>query len=274
MTSFGVIIVHGRDDWQFSTTLASALIERGISARLPGGETEIGRDGFVFVLSRGLDPFWVATFTTYPELLPFVVVPIDDSPVPLPLRDAPLIEGRGVPVPEIANAIQRAFAAVLPLPPEELATPPSGELGALRRAATVFISYAREDSDNAVWLHGRLRADGFEAWMDKANLGPGQQWEYEIRKAIRSAAAVLICLSRSAVDKFGYFQKEISLALDIADEAPEGRAFIIPIRLDDCVIPERLRRWQWADGVGIHSYGKIVDTLDGILKSRFSGRRS
>jgi hypothetical protein len=36
-------------------------------------------------------------------------------------------------------------------------------------------------------------------------------------------------------------------ALDVACEQPEGVAFLIPVRLEECEIPERLNRWQWVD---------------------------
>ena len=47
------------------------------------------------------------------------------------------------------------------------------------------------------------------------------------------------------VTKQGFVQKEIRFALDIADEHPPGRIFIIPVRLVDCDVPDRLKKWQW-----------------------------
>jgi formylglycine-generating enzyme required for sulfatase activity len=35
--------------------------------------------------------------------------------------------------------------------------------------------------------------------------------------------------------------------LNIADEKPEGTIFVIPLRLDECVVPRRLRSWQYAE---------------------------
>jgi hypothetical protein len=49
------------------------------------------------------------------------------------------------------------------------------------------------------------------------------------------------------VSRAGYVQKEIGFALDVAEEQPEGALFLIPVRLEECDVPERLRRWQWAD---------------------------
>jgi hypothetical protein len=47
--------------------------------------------------------------------------------------------------------------------------------------------------------------------------------------------------------KQGFVQKEIRFALDIADENPPGRIFIIPVRLVDCDVPDCLKKWQWVN---------------------------
>ena len=52
------------------------------------------------------------------------------------------------------------------------------------------------------------------------------------------ADVVIVCLSDHSITKQGFVQKEIRFALDIADEHPPGRIFIIPVRLVDCDVPE------------------------------------
>jgi len=46
------------------------------------------------------------------------------------------------------------------------------------------------------------------------------------------------------------FHKELRLALDTAEEKPEGTIFIIPIRLDICDVPVRLSQYQYVDFFG------------------------
>lgn len=53
------------------------------------------------------------------------------------------------------------------------------------------------------------------------------------------------------MDRDGYLHKEIGLALDAAEQKREGTIFIVPVRLDDCKIPERLARYQWATPFGM-----------------------
>jgi hypothetical protein len=83
-------------------------------------------------------------------------------------------------------------------------------------------------------------SDGISPWLDEIDLLPGQKWRDEIPKAVRSSHAILICLSSQAVNKEGYIQKEIVYALDVAQEKPEGTIFLIPIRLEECDVPERI----------------------------------
>jgi hypothetical protein len=49
------------------------------------------------------------------------------------------------------------------------------------------------------------------------------------------------------VTKEGYIQRELKFVLDIALEKPEGTIFVVPLRLDDCTLPRRLRSWQYVD---------------------------
>jgi len=42
-----------------------------------------------------------------------------------------------------------------------------------------------------------LKAEGFEPWMDKKDLIPGQNWQREIPLALKASALVLIFLSRN-----------------------------------------------------------------------------
>jgi len=59
---------------------------------------------------------------------------------------------------------------------------------------------------------------------------------------VRAVDVVLVCLSRSSVDRPGYAQKEIKPALDAADEQPESSIFPIPVKLEECPMPDRLSR--------------------------------
>jgi hypothetical protein len=82
--------------------------------------------------------------------------------------------------------------------------------------------------------------------LDKEKLLPGADWELEIRRAVREADVVVVCLSKQ-FNQAGFRQKEVRIALDTAMEKPEGDIFIIPARLEECETLESLSKWQWVD---------------------------
>lgn len=113
---------------------------------------------------------------------------------------------------------------------------------------SVFICHAKEDKERVRELTHFLDAQGFSTWLDEQQLLPGQEWELEIERAIRSAAAFVACLSKISVSKIGYVQKEQKFALNVALHMPPGSTFIIPCKLTpDVVIPEALQQWQALD---------------------------
>ena len=115
-----------------------------------------------------------------------------------------------------------------------------------KRPLKVFLCHAHADRDTVRELYTRLTKDGVDAWLDKEKLLPGQDWELEIRKAVREADVVMVCLSKQ-FNQAGFRQKEVRLALDTAMEQPEGEIFIIPARLEECDNLESLSKWQWVD---------------------------
>jgi uncharacterized protein (TIGR02646 family) len=143
-----------------------------------------------------------------------------------------------------------------------------------KRLLSIFLCHTSGDKPLVRGLNRRLVADGFDAWLDEEKLMPGQDWDLEIRKAVRSSDTVVVCLSNGSITKEGYVQKEIRLALDIADEKPEGTIFLIPVRLEECEVPDRLRKWQWVNLFDEAGYGKLIRALrthaqiKGLLGSR------
>ncbi len=113
--------------------------------------------------------------------------------------------------------------------------------------AHVFLSYAAEDRVMASSVYARLADAGISVWMDTMNLLPGQSWEGEIVRAIRTSRLFLTCLSERAVAKRGFVQSELKRALKILETVPSSEVFIIPVRFDSCSIPTELEAYQWLD---------------------------
>jgi hypothetical protein len=118
----------------------------------------------------------------------------------------------------------------------------------VNRKLHVFLCHASQDKPVVRELYQRFGAEGWiDPWLDEEKLLPGQDWDLEIEKAVEAADAVIVCVSNRSVTKEGYVQKEIRKVLDIALEKPEESIFIIPLRLDECELPRRLRAWHYVD---------------------------
>lgn len=125
----------------------------------------------------------------------------------------------------------------------------------------VFLCHSSTDKPIVRDLYRRLKSEGLRPWLDEEDLLAGQAWEQEIPKAIRNSDIVIVCLSCRAVTKTGYVQKEIKFGLDIADEQPDGAIFLVPVRLEKCEIPERLRRWHCVNLFEEEGYDKLLRAL-------------
>jgi cold shock CspA family protein len=99
---------------------------------------------------------------------------------------------------------------------------------------SVFISYAKEDQHAAVRLYRALKDAGVNPWLDIFDLVPGQLWAREIEKAISHSSYFIAIQSSRSVGKRGHVQKELRRALEIAEEYPEDKLYIIPVRLEEC----------------------------------------
>jgi len=129
------------------------------------------------------------------------------------------------------------------------------------RQLKVFLCHSKDDKLKVRKLYKSLIADNFDVWLDEVKIMPGQDWDLEIKKAVRNSDTVIVCLSNSSITKEGYIQKEIRFALDIADEKPEGTIFLIPVRLEVCNVPNRISRFQWVDLFQKVGYTKLKESL-------------
>lgn len=130
------------------------------------------------------------------------------------------------------------------------------------RSLKIFLCHSSADKDAVRALYQALKSNGFSPWLDEENLLPGQDWAHEIPKAVRGSDVVIVCLSGGSATKSGYVQKEIKIALDAADEQPEGSIFIIPAKLEECEVPDRLKRWHWVNLYDESGYGRLVQSLN------------
>ncbi len=103
--------------------------------------------------------------------------------------------------------------------------------------------------------------DWITPWFNEEEIVPGREWELEIANAIRASHVVIICLSKASITKEGYVQKEITNALTIAEEKPEGTIFLVPIRFEDCNVPARIQKWQWVNYFEENGFERLLKAL-------------
>jgi hypothetical protein len=113
--------------------------------------------------------------------------------------------------------------------------------------AQIFLCHASEDKLQVRDVYQRLKALGFEPWLDEKDILPGQDWDDEIETALETADFVIVFLSERSVKKIGYVQREFRRAMSRSEEMPEGYINTIPVRLDDCTVPRRFSHHQWVN---------------------------
>jgi hypothetical protein len=106
-----------------------------------------------------------------------------------------------------------------------------------RKKKHVFISYCRDNLQDVAEIRKYLSDQGENTWWDQDIL-PGQDWKFEIRRAMKDSYAVLLCLSKEseARSQSGIYP-EVLDAINVYREYAPGNVFIIPVRLSECEIP-------------------------------------
>jgi formylglycine-generating enzyme required for sulfatase activity len=127
---------------------------------------------------------------------------------------------------------------------------------------TTFISYSRVNSDFAVRLAQDLKSADFDVWLDQLDIPTGARWDDEIEKALEKSAAFMIILSPESIQSQNV-KDEIGYAIDAGKH-------ILPVVIENCKVPFRLRRFQYVDFTGKpyeQSLEKIRYLLANISKS-------
>ncbi len=139
----------------------------------------------------------------------------------------------------------------------------------------IFLSYAKEDRAHVEKLYHRLKREGYKPWLDLFDLLPGQHWEQEIPNALRASDFIILFFSSTSVSKQGYVQKEFKLALEILDNIPNDRICVIPVRLDECIVPEKFSQLQICNFQEKDGYSRILRSIDLELQNQAKkhGRR-
>lgn len=131
----------------------------------------------------------------------------------------------------------------------------------------IFLCHASEDRRKVTEVYWQLKDAEFNPWLDRMDLLPGQEWDREIRKALKSSKLIIIFFSNASISKRGYLQREFKLALEILEEIPSDEIFIVPIRLDECILPDDFSHIQYVDLFNEEGLDKIFQSINSVFKS-------
>jgi hypothetical protein len=126
----------------------------------------------------------------------------------------------------------------------------------------IFISYANPDQARVIPYFEALETKGFNVWLDCRKLKPGQNWDFEVKRAFDKSGLVIAFISEASVGRRGYVQRELKLALDKLNEKLIDDIYIIPIMLDEDVpIPEQLKGIQCISAHAADCLLRVEDAL-------------
>lgn len=109
---------------------------------------------------------------------------------------------------------------------------------------TIFLSHSSADKPFARRLANRLERAGIAVWIDEAELNVGDSLLHKIADAIDKADYVAAIISSHSVQS-SWVQKELQLAM--TKEIHGQEVVVLPIKIDDCVLPSFLTDKLYAD---------------------------
>jgi hypothetical protein len=108
----------------------------------------------------------------------------------------------------------------------------------------VFLSHTMADKPTVRKLADDLRSAGVRVWIDEAEIRPGDSLLGRIENGITEMECLAVALSPRSVNS-AWVQKELDMALISALSDRSIR--VIPLLLETCSVPLRLRDLRWID---------------------------
>jgi hypothetical protein len=124
----------------------------------------------------------------------------------------------------------------------------------------LFISYSHKDKAFASNIAKDLENEGYDIWLDRTDIQTGSRWDDEIVKGLKTSQVFMVLLSKAAVASENV-KDEIGFATDHQKK-------MVPLLLEPCEIPLRLRRVQYVDFIKL-PYKEGLKLILEILHSAF-----
>ncbi len=225
---------------QFSQTLVPTLVRYG--------KLEDGRDALVAVLEAAKDYVGQDKQEDCETLIQKVRANVKSSSQELPAQEE--IAGETT-IPEQRKKLETTGSHI----------PSSTFSNEKHPRIQIFLSYVEEDRQVVEQLYRKLHEAGFRPWMSPKDVLPGQPWKETIHKAIRESDFFLACLSENSVVKRSFFDTEIQEALTMWEHERRRDIYLIPVRLDNCTVPQSLHHLQWLNFFEPDEWTRLLEAI-------------
>jgi hypothetical protein len=126
----------------------------------------------------------------------------------------------------------------------------------------IFFSYANPDQERVIQFYDTLVSGGFNLLLDCRNIKPGQNWDFEIKRAFEKSSFVIVFLSNNSINRRSYVQRELKMALDKLNEKLIDDIYIIPVILDDDItVPDQLKAIHCIRASNPQCFSQVSDSL-------------
>ena len=135
-----------------------------------------------------------------------------------------------------------------------------------------FLSYVTENRDSIEHLDKDLTDYGIDVVTDYKYVSGGDNWKNRIRNLIYESGYFIACFSKEFNEREeSVAYRELDYAIERASDFPPNRKWIIPVRINECTIPNReirpgvmLTELNWTD---LFPNAKWDDGVKGIVKA-------
>ena len=103
----------------------------------------------------------------------------------------------------------------------------------------VFVSYVQENHGKVLQLIDVIEPFTSLVWRTK-DIKPGERWKNSIKNAINGGSFFIACFSQEYYERDStYMNTELTIAIDKLRERHHDQAWFIPVKLNECEIPDR-----------------------------------
>src|ERR1700691_4236038 len=136
----------------------------------------------------------------------------------------------------------------------------------------IFITYSSKDQKVARTICTALERRGLACWISSRNVRPGQNYQEQIVRAIRTAKIMVLVFTANA-NNSNEIKKELALA-------SQNNLLVIPVRIDD-VVPNEAFAYEFATRQWIdlfedweNSIAQLVELIAASIDDHPSGNRA